>query len=87
MKYIYSTKFKLVKIKYRIGFFDKNQNLISPSDLVLYKNIQVICYIKIITENSDINSLPNIINNCYYECIDYFNLNEKVKIGIKILLI
>ena len=29
--------------------------------------------------------MPNIINNCYYECIDYFNLNEKVKIGIKIL--
>ena len=85
MKYIYSTKFKLVKIKYRIGFFDNNQNLISPSDLVLYRNIQVICYIKIIKENSGINSLPNIINNCYYECIDYFNLNEKVKIGIKIL--
>ena len=84
IKYIYSTKFKLAKIKYRIGFYENDQKIISPSNLVLYKNIQVICYIKIIKDNSEINSLPNIVNNFYYECIDYFNLNEEVKMGIKI---
>ena len=84
IKYIYSTKFKLVKIKYRIIFFENNKNIISPSDLVLYKNIQVICILKIIKDNFDINSFPNIVNNFYYECIDYFNLNEEVKLGIQI---
>ena len=84
IKCIYSAKFRLVKIKYRIGFYVE-QNIISPSDLTLYKNIQVICSIKIINHNLEINSLPNIFNNIYYECIDYYNLNEKIKIGIKII--
>ena len=84
IKYFYSKKSKLVKIKYRITFFENNQNIISPSDLVLYKNIRIICYIKIIKDNSEINSLPNIYKNIYYECIEYYNINEKVKIGIKI---
>ena len=84
INYIYSKEFNLVKIKYKIGFFENNQKIITPSELVLYKNIQIICFIKIIKDNSDINSLPNIYNNFYYECIDYFKLNEKIKLGIKI---
>ena len=31
-----------------------------------------------------INSLPNIYQNKYYECIEFININEKIKFGIKI---
>lgn len=46
--FIHSIKFKLMKIEYIIKIFDKNNNLLLPSDLVLYKNIHIICNIEII---------------------------------------
>ena len=83
-KYYYSLKFKLIKIIYKIGFFDKNKNLILPSDLTLYNNLHIICHIIIINKNIEINSIPNIYLNNYYECIEFLNINEKFKLGIKI---
>ena len=40
--------------------------------------------LKIINENSYINSLPNIYQDKYYECIEFMNVNEKIQIGITI---
>ena len=44
----------------------------------------MICIIKIINENFDKNSLPNIYQNKYYECIEFMNIKEKIQIGIVI---
>jgi hypothetical protein len=73
-----------MEIKYKILFADKNNNFISPSDLTLFNNLHLICVIKIINENIDINSLPNIYQNKYYECVEFMKINEKIQIGIVI---
>ena len=83
MKYSFSFKYKMIKIEYNIGFFDKNNNLILPSGLTLYKNLHIICNI-IIKDNKSINSLANIYKNKYYNCIEFCNINEKIQFGIVI---
>ena len=60
------------------------EKIISPSDLTLYNDLNIICHIKIINTNNTIDSLANIYKNQYYQCIEFFNINEKVKFGIKI---
>ena len=80
-EYYYSFKFNIIKINYRIGFYDNNNNIISPSSLSLFNNLHVICYIN---EKINIDSLANIIKNQYFNCIEFFNINEKIKFGIKI---
>jgi hypothetical protein len=85
LNFVYSLKFNLVKTIYSIRFFDNNNNTIIPSDLTLYYNFNFICHIKVLNKNIEINSLPNIYKNSYFICIEYFAINEKVKIGIKII--
>ena len=82
--YIFSIKYNLLKLKYKILVFDKNKNNILPSDLSLYNSLHLFCIIKIINKNIMINSFPNIYKNKYYECIEFININEKIKFGIKI---
>ena len=82
--YFFSIKYNLLKLKYKILVFDKNKNIILPSDLSLYNNLHIFCIIKIINKNITINSFPNINKNKYYECIEFININEKIKFGIKI---
>ena len=87
IKYFYSLKFNIIKIEYKIGFYNRNNNIISPSDLTLYKNLQLFCFIEIInngTNNIIINSIPNIAQNSFYKCIEFYKINEKIKIGINI---
>ena len=78
-EYYYSLKFNIIKINYRIQFYDNNHNIIPPSEL-LNNNIHVICYIK---AKINIDSLANIIKNQYFDCIEFFNINENIKFGIK----
>lgn len=83
INYAYSFKYKIVKVEYLIGFYDKNNSIIVPSDLTLYNNLHIICYIE--NKKSNIlNSLANIHRNCYYKYIEFYNINEKLKFGIKI---
>ena len=89
LKYFFSFKFNIIKIEYKIGFYNNENNLILPSDLILYENLHLVCFIEIInscnnTNNIIINSLPNIYQNNLYKCTEFYNLNEKIKIGIKI---
>ena len=81
INYTFSFQFQIVKIEYYIGFYDKYNNLIFPSDLTLYKNIHVFCYIEIPNINIKLNTYANI-NKYYYKCIEYCNIKEKIKIGI-----
>ena len=38
----------------------------------------------LMTVSININSLPGIIDNKYFKCIEYSKLNEKIKLGIVI---
>ena len=84
LKYIYSAKSNIIKINYQIGVFDDNKNIILPSDLILYYNLHMVCYIKIKDEKVEIQTLPSIYNNKYYECNEFIKINEKILLGIKI---
>ena len=87
IKYFYSFKFNIIKIEYKIGFYNRNNNIILPSDLTLYYNFHLFCFIQIInngTNNMTINSIPNIEQNNFYKCTEFYNINDKIEIGIKI---
>ena len=84
LEYEFSHKFNVAKINFKFLFFDCNKKMISPSDVSLYNNLHIICNMNIIKKNIIIESLPNIIKNTYFECIEFFNINEKVLFSIKI---
>ena len=84
INYFLSLKFKIVKLEYIIAMYGNDNNLIIPSDLVLYYNLNAICFIEIIKSKIIINSLANVYKNKYYKCTEFFNIKEKIKIGIKI---
>ena len=87
INYYYSFQFKRIKIEYNIGFYTKNNTLIQPSNLILFKKLFVICHIKIENKKKYIFSLANIDNDKYFKCIDYFYLNEKQLFGIQLIFI
>jgi hypothetical protein len=74
-----------VKLEYCIGLYDEEENLISPTDISLYYNISLFCNIIIEYYNISIDSLANIKTNKYFNCIEYYNLNEKITFGVKII--
>jgi len=80
--YSYSFLFNRVKVEFNIGFYDNNSKIIIPSDLTLKYNLHIICNIQI--SNINIDFLPNIYQNQFFNCIQYFKMNEKVELGIKI---
>jgi len=84
LKYFYSFKFNLVQIEYKFTFHNNNNDLISQSELSFYKNIQIICNIEILNSKI-INSISDIYQDKYFRCIEYFKLNEKIRIGIIIV--
>ena len=83
IKYIYSFKYKIVKFEYNFEF-ENNNSLILPSDITLYKNLHIFCHYESNNSNIIINSFPDIVENRNFKCIEYFNINENIKIGIKI---
>ena len=74
----------IIKVEYSIGFYDKNSKLIIPSDLTLYNSIHVLCVIKEKNNENIIISLANIIHNKYYQCNEFYNINDKNIFGIRI---
>jgi hypothetical protein len=84
IKYLYSFKFNIIKIEYNFEFYENNKNLILPSDLTLYKNLHIFCHFESNNSKSIINSFPDIIENKIFKCIEYFNIFENIKYGIKI---
>ena len=84
IKYYYSLLYNTIKVEYNIGFYDQNNNIILPSDLSLYKNIHILCHIKIMSTKANIDSLSNIEENKYFKCVEFFNKDEKIKIGVKV---
>lgn len=84
IKYFYSFKYKTIKFEYNFEFYESNNNLIMPSDITLYKNLHIFCQIELNNSNTIINSFPDIVQNRNFKCIEYFNINENIKLGIKI---
>ena len=84
INYIFSNKFKKVKFEFSFGFYDINKTLILPSDFALQTDISVLCFMTV--GKTTIYSLPHIINNKYYKCIEFFNINEKVSFGLYFFL-
>lgn len=58
--------------------------MISPNDLILYYKISVLCNIIIDYYDISIDSLANIKINKYFNCIEFFNINEKITLGIQL---
>jgi len=84
IKYFYSFKYNIVKFEYNFEFYESNNTLILPSDITLYKNLHIFCHYESNNSNIIINSFPDIVENRNFKCIEYFNINENIKIGIKI---
>ena len=80
-KYNFSIKYNIIKIEYNIGFFDINGKILLPSTLSLRNKLHILCTIN---NNLNINSMPNIIKDKFFNCIEFFNLNEEIDIGIRI---
>ena len=78
-KTFYYHNYNLQKISYLIQVFDSNNTLILPSDLTLYYNLRIICFLNI--NKINITSLAAIENDKYFKCIEFFSLNEKIEIG------
>ena len=84
VKYDFSLKYNIIRMEYNIQFYEDNEQLLSPSDFALYKNLQLICTLEINNPSSIIYTYPNVVDNKYYQCIEYFDIREKITIGIKL---
>ena len=84
VSYDFSLKYNIIRMEYNIQFFEGNDIPITPSDFALYEELQVICVLEISNPSSIIYTYPNIIDNKYYQCIEYFDIDEKITIGIKL---
>ena len=82
-KYSFSFKFQKMKIEYNFIFYDEYNNIILPSDLALYNDLHILCNIEL-KDNIIIDSLSNIYKNKFFNCIEFFEINENIKFGIKI---
>lgn len=82
--YSFSFKYNITRIRYNIAFYDKHQNIIIPSDLTLYNNLQVFCIMTISKENQSIISFSNIYKNKYFSCIELLKIKEIINFGIRI---
>lgn len=84
INYTINYKYNITKIEYLIEFYDSEKRMIKPSDLTLYYKLHVFCHITKLKNNISIVSIPNIIKNKFYNCIEYLQFKERIEIGIKI---
>ena len=82
INYSFSFKFHMAKISFNIAFYNQNKNLIIPSDLTLYYKLHIVCKTYDIISNTLVKSIANIYKDIHYNCIEYFNINEKINFGI-----
>ena len=82
VNYYFSYKFNKIELEYNFQFFDIKNNFIFPSDLALYYNLHVFCILN--NGNISLQSIPNIHQNKYFTCLEYYELNLSAQIEIKI---
>ena len=74
----------IIKVQYTVDFYYKNDSFIVPSDLTLYNNLHVFCFINETKKNINVISLANILENRHYECVEFFKDEEQIFLGILI---
>ena len=79
-----SLKFNIVQIEYFIYIFDEDKALVKPFDLSFHYDLHIFCSMKIVNESVGIISFPAFYENKNLICIDNFQPNKKVELGIKI---
>ena len=84
INYIFSFKYNITKIQYNISIYDKNHNIILPSNLGLYYKFHIFCHSNNIKNKISIIYTANIYNNCHFSCIDYIDYNEIIHFGISL---
>ena len=77
----YSSKFNFSRISFQIQVFDSNNKSILPSDLTLYYNFHIMCFLEI-NNSIKINTFPSIKENKYFQCIEFSKLHEHINFGI-----
>ena len=82
IKYHFSYKFNKVEVEYHFQFFERANNIIIPSDLSFYYNLNIFCLLK--NSNNILQSLANIYQDKYFKCLEYCELNSSVNFGIEI---
>ena len=83
--YSFSFKFNMSKIEYYIGFYENN-NIIHSSNIIFYKDIHVLCHTVIRNNNKtkNIYYLPNIYEDKFFKCVEFFKINETLDFRVKI---
>ena len=81
--YFFSIKYHKVKLEYIVGFYDQNQNLLSPSEMTLYNDLHFACFLEL-SNKEIINSLANIYLDKYVKCIEYYEFKENINFGLTI---
>jgi len=82
IKLIYKNSRVSRYIEFIFGIYNSQKELIEPSDFSLYSGYTVLCFMKV--DKMTIYSLPQIKDNKFYECIEFFKLYEKPLFGIHI---
>ena len=74
----------IIQVEYSILFHFQNNSIITPSDLTLYYGIHLVCHIIGIKSNIKLDSVASIKLNKFFHCIEFVNINEKLRFGIKL---
>ena len=82
IKIAFSFKYNTAKIEYNIAIFDEKNELKIPSYLTLLNKLHIFCYIIEINSNIKIKFIANILENKFYNCINFINIKQKYKFGI-----
>ena len=77
----YNNDYNISKISFQIQVSDSNHNSIIPSDLTLYYNLRILCFIEV-KKMVNIYSIASIKEDKYFKCIEFFYFYEEFKIGI-----
>ena len=72
----------IIKLSFNIRFYNKSQ-LIPPSTLLYSHPFSFLCFISI-KDSNNIYSIPYIIDDKFFSCIEFFKLKDKITSGIKL---
>ena len=82
INYCFSYKFDKVELEYYFLLFDSENRLIIPSNLSFYYNLHIFCTLK--KRKVNLQSITDIYQDKYFNCLEYFELNQSTKIGFEI---
>ena len=82
INYSFNFQFNMAKVEYNIIFADENNNIIKPSHLTFFHRLHIFCNTIENNSNVTVKYIANILENKYYNCIEYLNVKQNTKFGI-----